>query len=147
MQSNAAVPLKWCYPGQLLTPGLKISVAHGHRPTHSWNCPTWSGNNWIFYPTYKWNWGELVSGLAVTLSKVNQNESYSLGLEPRTLNGELEEGVKKWTIEIIKCGVFTVGFGNSLPRLKWLFHIVLILIFKVIEHFVRQSLTDIFSPV
>ena len=36
-----------------------------------------------------------MSGLAVTLSKVNQNESYSLGLEPRTLNGELEEGVKK----------------------------------------------------
>ena len=35
----------------LRTAGLKISVDHGHCPTHSWNCPTWRGNCRTFCPT------------------------------------------------------------------------------------------------
>jgi hypothetical protein len=31
--------------------GLKISVGHGHCPTHSSNCPTYRGNHLTFCPT------------------------------------------------------------------------------------------------
>jgi hypothetical protein len=39
--------------------GLKISVGHGHCPTHSWNCPTYSEETTGHSVRPKWNWGLL----------------------------------------------------------------------------------------
>ena len=43
---------------------------------------------------------------------------------------------------VIKCEVFTVGFGNSLPRFKWLFQIVLILICVCIHTYFQAKLNS-----
>jgi hypothetical protein len=48
---------------------------------------------------------------------------------------------------VIKCGVFTVGFGNSLPRFKRLFQIVLVLICVCIHTYFQAKLNSKSSDV